>query len=341
MDLSPELLSRARRAVWQAARTHLYDRNVNLIDFGFPERQGQLDEDDLNIRFHVHKKLPEIMLQTAAEEGMTRPVPRTVDGFRTDVIQATFQPELPWWNGSSRNGRAGRRDPLAGGISISNNRHFTYGTLGGLVVDRRSGEPMILSNWHVLVGDWGNRQGQPIYQPGRSDGGTYHDTIARLTRDAMRDNLDAAVAQLTGARQLLNDQEGIGPVQGVMNVQMGTRVIKSGRASSITYGIITGVEGLQALPFAGLTRVIRHVIEIRPRFINGLVSLPGDSGSWWLEQSGHRATALHFAGSIDGTRALAMNMPHVLAALGVTLPSQPQMRRQVRTVWQVRRLQFA
>ena len=38
-----------------------------------------------------------------------------------------------------------------------------------------------------------------IFQPGRLDGGTAANAVARLTRDAMAVNLDAAVATLTGS----------------------------------------------------------------------------------------------------------------------------------------------
>jgi endonuclease G len=95
---------------------------------------------------------------------------------------------------------------LRGGISISDEYHNSYGTLGGLVRDRVSGVEMILNNWHVLEADWYARAGQQIYQPGGLDGGTGADAVATLTRDAMPVNLDAAVAALNRSRRLINDQ---------------------------------------------------------------------------------------------------------------------------------------
>ena len=280
-------------------------------------------------------------LQSAVEQGRTREVPERVNGFETDVIEAIYEPEPHWWNGYARNERAGRRDPLVGGISISNSNRNTYATLGGLVLDNTTGSPMLLSNWHVLVGDWRYRRGQPIYQPGRGDGGTYRDTVATLARDAMHANLDAAVARLNGTRHLVNEQLGIGPVKGVLNIRMGLNVYKSGRASNVTYGMVSGVEGIQPIQLAGLTRIIRHVASIEPLPGFRTVSLPGDSGAWWLDRSGMRAAGLHFAGSRDGTRALAMNMPDVLEALEVAIPVHAPVRMQTPTLWAIRQPQFA
>src|SRR5262245_60543813 len=205
MQIDPMLMARARLAQREALRSHLADPNASLIDIGLPRRGGQIVEDELTIRFHVRRKLSPIQLEVATVAGATRPVPdKIVVGgfaFNTDVIQGDYRPHL--WGSSGgramqlRNPRAARADPLRGGISISDPYHIAYGTLGGLVRDRATGAPMILSNWHVLVADWSARLGQSIYQPGRLDGGGIADTVATLTRHAMASNLDAAVATLT------------------------------------------------------------------------------------------------------------------------------------------------
>ena len=51
----------------------------------------------------------------------------------------------------------------------------------------------------------------------------------------------------------------------------------------------------------------------------GEVSMPGDSGSWWLDAETREAIGLHFAGSDIPERALALNMQPVLDALGVEI----------------------
>jgi len=322
-------MARARLALHEAARAHLSDPNVGLIDFGLPEREGRIAENELAIRFHVYQKYSSPALEAAVESGDTNAdlsQPFVVGGFRfeTDVIEGAYRPhQWPGWGGWRRprqtDPRAMRRDPLSGGLSISDQYHDAYGTLGGLVVDRATDSPMILSNWHVLVADWRARVGQSVYQPGRLDGGTGADVIATLTRDAMSLNLDAAVATLTGDRQLINDQVGLGPVRGLTEAGLGMEVVKSGRRTGVTYGRVTGVEGIAQLNYRPLDRIIRHVVTIDPRANNEEVSGPGDSGSLWLEASTMRAVGLHFAGGDTPERALALDIEAVLTALNVAL----------------------
>ena len=92
---------------------------------------------------------------------------------------------------------------MQGGISISDEYHNTFGTLGGKVVDRQTGEEMLLSNWHVLVGDWLARPNRNIFQPGSVGWWQLCRYSSTLTREAMAVNLDAAVATLNGRRRLL------------------------------------------------------------------------------------------------------------------------------------------
>src|SRR5262249_56009338 len=89
-----------------------------------------------------------------------------VGGFRfeTDVIEGTYRPrQWPGWGGWGRapqtDPRATRNGLLRGGISVSDERHNDYGTLGGLVGDRVSGRPMVLSHRHGLVGGWQDPRG--------------------------------------------------------------------------------------------------------------------------------------------------------------------------------------
>jgi len=323
MQLDPMTLARARLALREAVRFHLFDPNVGLVDFGHPEHDGRIAEDELAIRIHVRKKLAGVALEAAAAAGYTRPIPPVIGGFPTDVPEGTYRLHLwswwgkPWVLASAPTTRA---DPLHGGVSISDEYHMAAGTLGGKVFDRATGAEMILSNWHVLVADWSARPGQRIEQPGRLDGGTVADTVATLTRDAMAVNLDAAVAALDGSRQLINDQLGLGPVAGAGRATLAMELVKSGRTSGITYGRVTAVEGTARIAYGALDRIIRQVVTIEPREQSlEQVSAPGDSGSWWLDVASMRAIGLHFAGSDAPERGLALDMPSVLDALNVDI----------------------
>ena len=327
MSLDRMTLARARLALHKAVRDWLFDPNVTVIGFGYPKRANQFAKDELAICVHVrHKKRPGFELEAAVKRGMTGgTIPSSIDGFPTDVQEGIYRPHQ-WWSGAwwrhKTEPRAERVDPMRGGISIGNERNYDFGTLSTLVTDRNTGKSMCLSNWHVLVGGWGMRLGQSIYQPGRLDGGTRGDTIATLTRDAMSDNLDAAVATLTGDRRLINDQLGIGPVRGVSQAELGMEVIKSGRKTGVTYGRVTQIAVTAKLPYSGVTRIIRDVVFIDRRRPLEEVSGGGDSGALWLDNTTKQAVALHFAGSDRPEQALALDIQSVLDALDVDLVTQ-------------------
>jgi endonuclease G, mitochondrial len=320
MNLDDASMGRVRLAVSEAVRDHLVaEENVTAVDFGLPEHGGELAEDELAIRVHVRHKLS---LSTLEAAGIS-PVEPTIGGFKTDVLEGSYRPQL-WWSGTSTRAvadpRLARSNPLRGGISISNERQHSAGTLGAKVIDRSTGAEMILSNWHVLVGDWTARPGQRIYQPGRLDGGTAADTVATLTRDAMAESLDAAVATLTGARALVNDQLDLGPLGGVGQASLGMDVEKSGRTTHVTHGRVTGVSGVTQITYSGVRRLIKQVVTVDP-LLGGEVSRPGDSGSLWIGSHAGQGVGLHFAGGDVPERALAIDLQHVLAALDVELDS--------------------
>lgn len=320
-------LARIRQVVHQALPL-LADRNVGLIDFGLQRTRGVLTG-GLAVRCHVLKKFPgELALEAALERGDTSVDLREVhlsSGYPIDVIEGRYQLASWGWplRVRPRGPRAARHNPLRAGISTSGAYLRGYGTLGGKVIDRASGAEMLLTNWHVLVGEWWPRTRRPVYQPGRGDGGGPADTVGFVTRHAMDFGIDAAVAELSGARALINDQLDLGPVTGLARPALGMALVKSGRASGVTAGVITGVEGVQSIRYSGIDRLIRHVLAIDPPDGFSEVSRPGDSGSFWLEQGRRAAVGLHFAGGNAPERALAIDMQAVLDALDVELALAP------------------
>lgn len=318
---------RRRSAVGTAVRDWLGDPNVMLVDFGWRKRGNERVEDEPCIRIHVLKKLREgPVLEMATQRGFTRGlIPKEIDGFPVDVPEHVYRLHQQRWGGGwfppvNLTARKSRVSPMQGGISVSDYKRNIAGTLGGLVVDRETGEQMLLSNFHVLAGVWDAQPGWAIYQPGRGDGGSGEHTVATLARHAMEVNFDAAVAKLTGDRELLNTQyELTPPVNGVAWAQLGMEVVKSGRTSGVTRGRVIGVEGSLKLTYDNVSRIIRNVMEIEPRQ-GSVASEPGDSGSFWLDEKTMSAIGLHFAGSDYPERALAMDMQPVLDALKVDLP---------------------
>ncbi|UCC54123.1 MAG: hypothetical protein JSV68_09145, partial [Anaerolineaceae bacterium] len=95
-------------------------------------------------------------------------------------------------------------------------------------------------------------------------------------------------------------------------------VVKSGRRTAITRGLVTAVDGTIKINYRGVDRLIRNVVSIEPRNL-GQVSAGGDSGSIWIQENTMNAVGLHFAGSDRPERALAIDMQPVLDALNVDL----------------------
>jgi endonuclease G len=322
MDGNSAGWARVRLALQEAVRGWISDPNVMLIDFGWAEHGGQYYEDELCIRVYLiekHRDRP--ALELAIANGRTRGrIPDSIGGFPVDRPESGRLKLQQWWGGGWGSPRRSRANPIQGGISVSNASVRGSGTLGGLVTDRETGDPMLLSNWHVLAGSWGIRPGWPIYQPGRGDGGTSADTVATYSHSAMSFHLDAAVAKLTGSRSLLNHPLDLEPVRGVGWAHPGMNVVKSGRTTGVTYGRITGVEGTFAGYFGGVYGYIRNVMTIVPRpGMEQVVSSGGDSGSLWLEEETMRAVGLHFVGNDDPEYAQAMDLQPILDALNVDL----------------------
>jgi endonuclease G len=325
MQIDRMTMAKARLAIRVAVAEFLFDpdRKINMIDVGMPIENGQHIEDALAIRFHVSQWANKARLEAAGKPSLNN---IKIGEFEGNVIVGNYRPHPGlWWGGAAlrpaQNPRIVRSDPLRGGISISDAFHNTYGTLGGLVTDRVTGDPMILSNWHVLVGDWRAFRNRPIYQPGRMHGGGGADAIAILERDAMSANLDAAVARISGNRPLINDQLGLGPVMGVGQARKGMLVKKVGCTSNLTYGVVTGLGGVSKMPYSGITRLIGPTITIEQRTSGEQVSAGGDSGSWWLDTETMQAVGLHFAGQDDPEVALALDMQSVLNALSIDIPN--------------------
>jgi len=321
--VEPRLFRKACQARDLAAAFYLFNPRVTLIDVGWriEESQGGQISQDLAVRVHVHRKPRGPVLEAFAERHPGLMIDKNRIAFPVDIVEASYP--LQWyWDPVQPPPRGRIFTVLQGGISISNEWLYNYGTLGGLVEDRETGEKMILGNWHVLAGSAYAPRGLGIYQPGRADGGSFQHTIAYLERHAMNQGLDAAVAKLTGARSTINNQLDVGRVSGETLPTLGMKVVKSGRGSSVTRGMIDGVEGEYPIRYGGLPRKIKHVHRVVPLTSTDEASRGGDSGSWWLEQDTRKAAALHFAGFDSPETALAMAMPPVLDALNVNIVTE-------------------
>jgi len=141
--------------------------NVVGVGTGFKQSRGRTT-DKLCVLALVREKVPKAGLHPDSL------VPSELDGVRTDVIQVGELRALQT--------RTDRIRPIPGGVSLGHYK-VTAGTLGCVVRDRDTGTRLILSNNHVLANSNDARSGDPILQPGPSDGGRVErDMVATLER---------------------------------------------------------------------------------------------------------------------------------------------------------------
>lgn len=324
-SFDPQLITAGQESLTRAVMLHLSDPNVSLIDLGWRilDRQDCAIEPELCVRVHLRQKLRGEAFESFAERNPDRVVDAQVIGFPVDIPEASYNLQPAGFGTAMARSRpvTGTFDPMCGGIGIYNPLLRGFGTLGAKVIDRRDGREMILSNWHVLAGTWyapRGTSGLEIYHPTRSFNGN-DNLVARYSRHAMGQNLDAAVAEIVNGRRLVNQQLGLGPVSGAASPRLDMPVVKSGRTTGVTYGMITGINGYRRLNYSGRRQVIRNIIHIAQSPEGGDVSSAGDSGSSWLVQGTNQAVGLHFAGSNVPEYGLALAMPQVLDALQVDL----------------------
>lgn len=264
-------------------------KGVFKVDIGYRWKDGKMT-DEIAIRVHVRKKKPVKEL----DEGDI--VPEELAGFPVDVIQSEIGLQ-----------RLIRHDPLMGGIETRNVNMSCVGTLGAIVFDAVDFRPLALSNRHVYVDSRpGEAVGDQANQPGTYGGDDSIGTVIRSNR-----TYDCAVVSL-------NDRRGIsttimdfpGGIKGVVYPYLGMLVVKSGRTTGTTHGMIEGVSEKEftIVPVPGQ---------------NDEISSGGDSGSVWLEEKSHAAVGLHYGGDTsvlpEDERAWAKRITRVASALNIVL----------------------
>jgi hypothetical protein len=306
-----KVVEEAIAALDSVRREWLRRPNVTAVDVGFKIKGDKLT-DEIAIRVHVARKIPVAELASSEVFNETGKTPKKVGGFPVDVIEAKYGPSAapataPMALDDADDAaiaaleRTTAFDPLIGGISCGNPR-ITAGTIGAIVFNRRTCRPMILSNWHVLAGASAAAVGEGILQPGRVDGGTQ--VVATLTRMRLDARMDAAVATLNGVRGHSRDILGLGTISGTDTATLGMLVVKSGRTTGITRGVVDGVSMSVSINYGdpgvvAFTNQIRIVPRAPWPALDYEVSMGGDSGSVWLNEGNNRAIGLHFAGETD------------------------------------------
>ncbi len=317
-------------------------------DSGDAGDSGRRPVAPLCIQFTVATKLAPERLESAG----TKPLPRTIRvagvDVPTDVVERSYSPSDAPSAGAAAHVRPGydtaipeaadqerrsRLDPVLPGVSVGH-ISSTAGTFGCVVYDasreQPGDRPLMLSNWHVLHGDYG-RIGDVVVQPGPYDhAGVEKNHVGTLLRSHLGTEGDCAVAVIEG-RGVDPHVLGLGVVpSSTREARLGDTVVKSGRTTGVTYGIVQRIEVVAALSYgaAGVQNI--GGIEIGPdplRPASGdQISMGGDSGAVWLFTRDGDATpemaGLHFGGEAPGSahdHALACSPAAVLDVLKVSL----------------------
>ncbi|MBH0780885.1 DNA/RNA non-specific endonuclease [Nocardia bovistercoris] len=324
------LLVSLRNFIRTKGNDYLDDPNVSSIGIGYKQVDGR-PTDDISIQFTVNEKVSE----PEAVDGLeTSSLPATivVDGVEvpTDVLERRFAPSFRVVAEAVAPQRKTRLDPIMPGISVGN-VHASAGTIGCIVYDRETGAPYVLSNWHVLHTAEG-ALGDDVVQPGpRDDNRVDRNRLGALVRSHLGNAGDCAVAGIDGRRfDGAISRLGITP-DTLGDPELGDRVVKSGRTTEVTHGIVRRVDVIANIDYRGVgTRAIGG-FEIGPDpdilSSDGEISGPGDSGSAWLFTLADGSTSkvlagLHFAGETAGStdeHALACLPESVFEKLGITL----------------------
>lgn len=261
------------------------------------------------INVYVEKLTPEIVRQ----------VPETINGIPTVIIELGEVGLMQ--------DRTGKFRPAPGGVSIGH-PEVTAGTLGAVVTDNVSGKRVILSNNHILanrdsVQNPRANKGDEIWQPGRVDGGSSTDTIAKLERwikwgatNPM--TVDCAIAMPINDADIINDVLGIGKINGIAQAVEGMIIRKSGRTTGLSSGTI--VDAHMTVVVAGFTWVDQIRFTGPAPQIQG-----GDSGSAVVDNN-NNLVGLVFAGPVNPPfiYGIANKMTNVANLLNIKEPGEPE-----------------
>ena len=335
---------RLRELVGQVAPQYLSQPNISSVGIGYKVsgKRGRRTN-QLSVQFTVEKKFDLETAPQAIEAIGSVEIPRTfeVDGVEipSDVLERSYSPTAqPVRLDAKLQNAAPRKsviNPVVPGVSIGH-PDISAGTAGCVVYDANNAESLMLSNWHVLHGAQG-QIGDPVVQPGRHDDNRVtQNEVGQLVRSHLGLAGDCAVARIDD-RGVQDEILGLGvAVESIGEPELNDRVIKSGRTTAVTHGIVTRVHVRARINYgtAANPNVVEiGCFEIQPNPAkparNGEISMGGDSGAAWMETRRGAATrmmvGLHFAGEVGDTRehALACYPASVFEKLEITPQPTP------------------
>ena len=269
-----------------------------------------------------------IVYVSTVTDQLLQIVPGVIAGYRVIVKEVgIFKPSPDFVATAADPARLWRYRPVVGGIS-SGHYAITAGTLGCVVKDAASEQPMLLSNNHVYaaISTDQNQRAQvsdPVLQPGPVDGGKIEDTVGTLARwIPIKVNspnaVDAAVANSTyqPSPYILGENSEYIQVKGLRTVTQGIPVKKAGRTTGLTVGNIIDTD------YTGMVDYNGQVLTFTDQLLVSIMIQGGDSGSILLDENDN-AVGLLFAGAQDNYGnyyGVANKINTVFSLLQIELP---------------------
>jgi hypothetical protein len=309
--------------------------NVVATGVGYKVTKGKKTP-DLSIVCSVVKKLP--LVQLSRKDV----VPAAMDGIPTDVIETGTIYALQ--------SHTARYRPAPGGVSIGH-RDITAGTLGCWVKKNGqffilSNNHVLANSNAAQIGDpilqpgpydGGSLSGDHIANLSEFVPISFTDTPStcsftngvagivngiastlgsdtrlKAVRARAQENLvDAAIARPLNDQDVKNEILEIGPLNGLVNGELGMAIKKSGRTTALTTGEIQQVDVTVNVQYGE-----GQIAVFTDQLLAGAMSQGGDSGSAVLDNS-NKLVGLLFAGS--DTTTIINRIENVFSALGLSL----------------------
>ena len=162
----------------------------------------------------------------------------------TDVLERRYEPSFRVVAEPVTVERKVRLDPIVPASAWQRAR--TAGTIGVIVYDRADGTPYVLSNWHVLHGARGDL-GDDVVQPGpHDDNRVERNRLGRLSASTWESPGTApSRASRTASSTPCILELGVVPRSWATGA--GRAVVKSGRTTGVTHGIVRRVDTIAKL----------------------------------------------------------------------------------------------
>jgi hypothetical protein len=289
---------------------------VIAVGVGLKDVKGEVQR-ELCFKVTVQKKKGKSELKP--EER----IPETIYGFKTDVNEVVVGEALVDHS---------KYRPLMGGSEIQCDEQSGHGTLGCFATRNTDSKIVLLSNWHVIVGNPNNIDGDRVGQPNHNGccSCCACGEIATVTDGRfLTGNLDAAIALLHGQdsdtipeERYLNEIIDIGIIAGSAPHVPGETLYLRGRTTSTrSRGQIFNDNAPISITYDNygkllVSRTGQFVITPAAGFTD--FSVKGDSGSVCVNEH-NQAVLLIYGADLTNHLSLACNIQTVETTLNIKI----------------------